>query len=417
MAPAADTGARYEVLSGYDSPVGPMVVVERFPQPGLLQQLCHRLGVLTKITAVAVLLSYVAPVGSELPPPYDKLSSLVGWTYFLLWSVSFYPQLLSNCRRQSVEGLSLDFLAMNVAGFGCYTVFNLALAFAPQVQQEYAARFSQGTGAPVELNDVFFAVHAFMLSLLMALQCSCYERGSQRVHFGTWLGLGLALGAAAAAALHMQLHGEGPEYRLTWLDLAYYCSYVKMGVTLIKFVPQVQMNAARRSTAGWSLDNVLLDLGGGILSIGQLLLSCLTLEEWSLITGNPVKLGLGLTSIGFDCVFVLQHLVYKGSPATTPARVEAAWFGELAVGYKACGVLHCPCPCPRCRYPGTADSSDYAAIAVVQQLAAFGPMRCICTHGAADGFTPLASQFYRGAYSGSLNSLARALPDAYDFSI
>ncbi|WIA42831.1 hypothetical protein OEZ86_008759 [Tetradesmus obliquus] len=394
-----------------------MVVIERSPQPGLLQQLCHRLGVLTKITAVAVLLSYVAPVGSELPPPYDKLSSLVGWTYFLLWSVSFYPQLLSNCRRQSVEGLSLDFLAMNVAGFGCYTVFNLALAFAPQVKQEYAARFGQGTGAPVELNDVFFAVHAFMLSLLMALQCSCYQRGSQRVHFGTWLGLGLPLGAAAAAALHMQLHGEGPEYRLTWLDLAYYCSYVKMGVTLIKFVPQVQMNAARRSTAGWSLDNVLLDLGGGILSIGQLLLSCLTLDEWSLITGNPVKLGLGLTSIGFDCVFVLQHLVYKGSPATTPARVEAAWCGELAMGYKACGVLHCPCPCPRCRYPGTADSSDYAAIAVVQQLAAFGPMRCICTHGAADGFTPLASQFYRGAYSASLTSLARGLPDAYDFSI
>ena len=109
------------------------------------------------------------------------------------------------------------------------------------------------------------------------------------------------------------------------------------------------MNAARRSTAGWSLDNVLIDLGGGILSIGPLLQSCLTLDEWSLITGNPIKLGLGLTSIGFDCVFVLQHMVYKGSPATTPTRVDAAWFGELAMGYKACGVLHCPCPCPRCR--------------------------------------------------------------------
>jgi hypothetical protein len=57
-----------------------MVVVERFPRPGPLQQFCHRLGVLTKITAVAVLLSYVAPVGSELPSPYDKLSSLVSLT-------------------------------------------------------------------------------------------------------------------------------------------------------------------------------------------------------------------------------------------------------------------------------------------------------------------------------------------------
>jgi cystinosin len=90
----------------------------------------------------------------------------------------------------------------------------------------------------VELNDVFFAVHAFILSLLMALQCACYERGSQRVHAGTWLGLGVPLGAAAVLALHMQLHGEGPR-PLMWLDLAYYCSYIKLGVTLIKFVPQV----------------------------------------------------------------------------------------------------------------------------------------------------------------------------------
>jgi hypothetical protein len=77
MAQIAESSARYEVLSGYDSPIGPLVIVERFPKPGLLQQCCHRLGVLTKITAVAVLLSYVAPVGSELPSPYDKLSSLV----------------------------------------------------------------------------------------------------------------------------------------------------------------------------------------------------------------------------------------------------------------------------------------------------------------------------------------------------
>jgi hypothetical protein len=71
----------------------------------------------------------------------------------------------------------------------------------------------------------------------MALQCACYERGSQRVHAGTWLGLGVSLGAAAAMALHMQLHGEGAR-PLMWLDLAYYCSYIKLGVTLIKFVPQ-----------------------------------------------------------------------------------------------------------------------------------------------------------------------------------
>jgi cystinosin len=54
-------------------------------------------------------------------PPLLLLPLLlqVGWTYFLLWTISFYPQLISNFRRKSVEGLSLDFLAMNVAG-GCW---------------------------------------------------------------------------------------------------------------------------------------------------------------------------------------------------------------------------------------------------------------------------------------------------------
>lgn len=45
------------------------------------------------------------------------------------------------------------------------------------------------------------------------------------------------------------------------LDVCYYCSFVKMGVTLVKCIPQVIMNFSRQSTVGWSLDNVLLDIG------------------------------------------------------------------------------------------------------------------------------------------------------------
>lgn len=28
------------------------------------------------------------------------VSQVIGWAYFLLWSVSFYPQVLENCRRK-----------------------------------------------------------------------------------------------------------------------------------------------------------------------------------------------------------------------------------------------------------------------------------------------------------------------------
>jgi cystinosin len=40
-------------------------------------------------------------------------------------------------------------------------------------------------------------------------------------------------------------------------------------MTLVKYTPQVLHNHARRSTDGWNLTNVLLDLGGGVLSMAQ----------------------------------------------------------------------------------------------------------------------------------------------------
>jgi hypothetical protein len=40
-------------------------------------------------------------------------------------------------------------------------------------------------------------------------------------------------------------------------------------MTLVKYTPQVLHNHRRRSTEGWNLTNVLLDLGGGVLSMAQ----------------------------------------------------------------------------------------------------------------------------------------------------
>jgi hypothetical protein len=36
--------------------------------------------------------------------------------------------------------------------------------------------------------------------------------------------------------------------------------------------------------------------------------------DWSGITGDPVKFGLGLVSIGYDTIFLLQHFVWYPQP-------------------------------------------------------------------------------------------------------
>jgi cystinosin len=102
------------------------------------------------------------------------VSSVVGWVYFVAWSVSFYPQLVTNAKRKSVIGLSFDFMALNFMGHTLYAIFNTCLYFVPFFQEEYFSRFPRGLN-PVELNDVFFSIHASFITALTIVQCFFYE--------------------------------------------------------------------------------------------------------------------------------------------------------------------------------------------------------------------------------------------------
>ena len=91
--------------------------------------------------------------------PLDVFSQVIGWIYFVAWSISFYPQIYENWKRKrymipklsicllihciifrmlySVVGLSFDFLSLNVVGFSLYSLFNVGLYWIPQIQVNY----------------------------------------------------------------------------------------------------------------------------------------------------------------------------------------------------------------------------------------------------------------------------------------
>ena len=48
---------------------------------------------------------------------------------------------------------------------------------------------------------------------------------------------------------------------------------------------------------------------GSVLSILQLMIDSSLQRDWSGLTGNPVKLGLGNVSIFFDLIFITQHYI------------------------------------------------------------------------------------------------------------
>ncbi|XP_033222103.1 cystinosin homolog isoform X2 [Belonocnema kinseyi] len=236
----------------------------------------------------------------------NHVSTVVGWLYFLAWSVSFYPQIYSNYKRKSVVGLNFDFLSLNLVGFVLYSLFNCGLYWIPEIEQEYFSRYPKGLN-PVKENDIFFSLHAFFATVITILQCFIYEIGTQRVSttariihgiFAIFIGIStfLALG-----------------HVIGWLDFLYYCSYVKLAITLIKYVPQAFYNYKRKSTVGWSIGNIFLDFTGGTLSMLQMIINAYNFDDWESIFGDPTKFGLGFFSVAFDIFFLVQHYCLYGN--------------------------------------------------------------------------------------------------------
>ncbi|GLH11609.1 Cystinosin like protein, partial [Gryllus bimaculatus] len=234
-------------------------------------------------------------------------SIVVGWVYFAAWSVSFYPQIYENWKRKSVVGLNFDFLALNIVGFILYSLFNCGLYWITKIEDEYFERYPGGHN-PVQINDIVFSLHACFATVITILQCIFYERENQSVSLVAKIILGVFFVFLEISYLLAGINV------ILWLDFLYYCSYVKLSITLIKYIPQAIMNYRRKSTVGWSIGNILLDFTGGILSMLQMILNAYNYNDWKSIFGDPTKFGLGLFSVIFDIFFMIQHYVlYRGA--------------------------------------------------------------------------------------------------------
>jgi len=234
-------------------------------------------------------------------------NQVIGWVYFLAWTVSFYPQIVLNFRRKTVAGLNFDFCLLNIIGFACYSAYNLALFTSDTIFQLYEKKHPDGVN-PVLPNDIFFSVHAVFASTVTGIQILAYDKAGQRVSIPGGVFAGACMLTASLGTIAPAVNA------ISWLDYLTILSSIKLAITIVKYVPQAVMNYRRKSTEGWSIGNVLLDLTGGSFSLLQMLLQGLNNQQYSNIFGDPTKFGLGLFSILFDLLFIVQHYcLYRGN--------------------------------------------------------------------------------------------------------
>ncbi|KAJ5143580.1 uncharacterized protein N7515_002367 [Penicillium bovifimosum] len=240
----------------------------------------------------------------------------------ICWSGSFYPQPITNWKRKSTVGLSIDLSTINPLGFVCYTIYTSAFLFSPVIRSQYAARYPASPEPTVRFNDLAFAAHAALLSTMMYTQFWPFIWGLHvsRVQRVSWTMAGLFWGSilfplvVMAIVLVRSPDGGYDPSSWAWIDVIYSFSYIKLLITVVKYMPQVALNYKRQSTVGWHIGTILLDLAGGALSMLQLVLDSSLQSDWSGITGNPVKLLLGNITIFFDAIFCIQHYVLYRDP-------------------------------------------------------------------------------------------------------
>lgn len=111
----------------------------------------------------------------------------------------------------------------------------------------------------------------------------------------------------------------------TWISYVYVLSVVKLGISVIKWWPQLLLNCRRKSTTGWNVYFVLLDFCGGALSVAQLVLDSAAKGNLaSGVAGGFPKISLGVISMVFDCVFLLQHFVLYAPKAEHTSLIIVA---------------------------------------------------------------------------------------------
>jgi len=285
------------------------------------------------IFVISIILAFASPSsdgekeGEEpFPSSYKPLHDFLGWVYFLAWSLSFYPQLLLNVSRRTTVGLSSDYALYNLLGFTFYSIYTLSLAYNQPIRDCYRAN-NGGHSPAVSTQDVFFAAHALAFSALGLAQIvhydgmvgaaarqpisrTCFIVSSCLCSFATFY---LALILMTGGGVEKPEQPEKASYRyFDYFDYIYALSYCKVFITLIKYVPQFLSNRRRRSTTGWNVWNVILDITGGAFSVTQLLADCASLGDWTGLKSDLSKFFLGAFSIMFDVAFLFQHYVLYG---------------------------------------------------------------------------------------------------------
>ncbi|OQR97274.1 hypothetical protein THRCLA_07037 [Thraustotheca clavata] len=219
----------------------------------------------------------------------NQTAAIMSWIATLASTLRLYPQLFSNWRRRSVDGLSLDMQVYSVFGFGTYSLFNYGIAWTTM----------RDTNAMLSCMGAYANLHALLVSLLVLYQCTVYNHNNQVVSTMCQV---IVCGAFIITILFVILNNLVTIEFLSWSNFIDMMCYLHVFMTMIKYAPQVELQCRRQSTIGFSIFGVLYDLIFGLSTLASLFLNGLTPHDLWLFV-------IAWVTIAYNTIFIAQHYV------------------------------------------------------------------------------------------------------------
>lgn len=239
-------------------------------------------------------------------------SEIVGWIYLLCWAFCNLPQFILIHRRKSVAGFSITFQVLNMIGFLWYFIY-LVYGFIYQhrhdttksiVWQDFAwcgttliVVYGIAIQCYVYKDTITESIHPFyQISILSIFTITFYNLMLVRMGLLEWYTTGSPENGGADAYSFMHFLG-----------------YAKTYISFVKYVPQMLLNFRRKSTHGFSIGQVILDVTGAATSFGQSVMNAYITPrddgspDFDTVLGNLPKLFLSLESLFFCAILLFQH--------------------------------------------------------------------------------------------------------------
>lgn len=160
--------------------------------------------------------------------------------------------------------------------------------------------------------DLIYAVHGLVLNFITISQLYLWgfeRRTTNKIKNGTKLII-VSIFIILSMLVFNYLNNK-----ITILTITLFLSYLKILMSLIKYLPQLNHNYQRKSVFGFSVFTIVLDLTGGIFSILQLFIDAYlttnSLINFKILKTNSNKLGLSFVTLFFDLCFIYQWWIYK----------------------------------------------------------------------------------------------------------